>query len=107
MDLWTFKSDVGQDRANLEGMKVEAVDGSIGKIDRVLGDALVVDTGPWILGKKVLLPAGVVTAIDVDDAQVKVDRTKDEIKSAPALDEDRLDDLDYREALSRHYGARA
>jgi hypothetical protein len=108
-DLWRFRSDVGHDRADLEGMKVEAVDGSIGKVDSVTdtaqGVALVVDTGPWILGKKVLLPAGVVSAIDVDDESVKVDRTKDEIKGAPELDDQLLNDAAYQESLTRHYGA--
>jgi hypothetical protein len=108
-DLWSFRSDVGHERADLEGMKVEAVDGGIGKVESVVdtpqGTALVVDTGPWILGKKVMLPAGVVSGIDVDDERVKVDRTKDEIKGAPELDEQLLRDDAYQEALTRHYGA--
>jgi hypothetical protein len=108
-DLWSFRSDVGNERARLEGMKVEAVDGSIGKVDSVIdtdrGSALVVDTGPLIFGKKVLLPAGVVTAIDVDDTFIRVDRTKDEVKSAPEFDDELLHDGSYHEALTRHYGA--
>jgi hypothetical protein len=108
-DLWKFSSDVGHERAELEGMKVEAVDGSIGKVDSVMdtpqGTALVVDTGPWIFGKKVMLPAGVVSAIDVDDECIKVARTRDEIKSAPELDDELLNDEAYQEALTRHYGA--
>jgi PRC-barrel domain len=108
-DLWKFSSDVGHERADLAGMKVEAVDGAIGKVESVMdspqGTALVVDTGPWIFGKKVMLPAGVVSAIDVDDESVKVDRTKEEIKSAPELDDTLLNDAAYQEALTRHYGA--
>lgn len=108
-DLWGFRSDVGHERADLEGMKVEAVDGDIGKVERVLdtpqGAGLVLSTGPWILGKKVLLPAGVVSGIDVDGERIKVDRTKDEIKRAPELDEQLLEDEAYRESLTRHYGA--
>jgi PRC-barrel domain len=108
-NLWGFTSDVGNERADLKGMKVEAVDGDIGKVDSVIdtprGTGLVLSTGPWILGKKVLLPAGVVSGIDVDEARIKVDRTKDEIKSAPELDEDLLNDDAYQESLTRHYGA--
>jgi len=109
MDLWSFRSDVGHDRADLDGMKVEAVDGSVGKVDRTLttsqGTALVVDTGTWIFGKKVMLPAGLVTAIDVDDESIRVDRTKDEIKGAPELDDALMEDDAYHQALTRHYGA--
>ena len=34
-----------------------------------------------------MLPAGVIERIDTKDEQVFVDRTKDEIKSAPEFDE--------------------
>ena len=107
-DLWSFSSSVGNDRANLEGMKVQAIDGNVGKVDKVIdtpqGQALIVDTGPLVFGRKVLLPAGVISGIDVDDEHVKVDRTKDEIKDAPELDEKLLHDSAYQESLTRHYG---
>ena len=45
------------------GYDVEAIDGSIGKIDGATLETdsghIVVDTGPWIFGKKVMLPVGV------------------------------------------------
>jgi hypothetical protein len=107
-DLWKFNSDIGHDRADLTGMKVEAVDGDVGKVEDVidspLGRALVVDTGPLVFSRKVLLPAGLVTAIDVDDERIKVNRTKDEIKQAPELDTSLLQDPEYQESLTRHYG---
>ena len=93
IELWYFRSDVGQERVDLRGMSVEALDGGVGKVDEVVQEPsasfLVVDTGPWILGKKVLLPAGLVSGIDVDGELVKVERYKDEIKSAPQFDEPR------------------
>ncbi len=52
-----------------------------------------------------LLPAGLVSGIDVDDELVKVERYKDEIKSAPEFDEERRGEPAYRDALTRHYGA--
>ena len=59
---------------DLSGFSVEAVDGSIGKIDEAsneVGQAFViVDTGPWIFGKKVMLPAGVIRRIDEADEKV-------------------------------------
>src|SRR3954465_10148990 len=108
-DLWKFRSDVGHDRADLKGLKVEAVDGDVGKVESVSdtpqGMALVVDTGPLVFGRKVLLPAGVVSGIDVDDGRIKVDRTKDEIKRAPEFDTQLLEDSAYQESLTRHYGS--
>ena len=66
-DIYTYQDQTIGD-ADLIGYSVDATDGSIGKIDdatnEVGGSYIVVDTGPWIFGKHVLLPAGVVQSID-------------------------------------------
>ncbi|MFG1886209.1 PRC-barrel domain containing protein [Micromonospora sp. NPDC049102] len=53
---------------DLVGYHVQARDGRIGTIDEASDEAdaghLVVDTGPWILGQKVQLPAGTVERVD-------------------------------------------
>jgi len=64
----------------------------------------VVDTGPWIFGKKVMLPAGVVREVDQESETVFVDRTKDQIKHAPEYDSTRADDQ-YRGQLGSYYEA--
>src|SRR5262249_7617285 len=90
------------------GYKVEAVDGSIGKIDSASTEtgssSVVVDTGPWILGKKVMLPAGVIDRVDPDDERVYVNRTKDQIKNAPEFDEARMEDPASRHQLGGYHG---
>ena len=65
---------------------------------------IVVDTGPWIFGKKVMLPAGVVRRVDHDDEKVFVNRTKDQIKNAPEFDDSMIKDEDYRGRLGTYYG---
>jgi hypothetical protein len=108
VDVWTFR-DQSLDAASLVGFEIEATDGSIGKIDEATGELgrsqLIVDTGPWIFGKKVLLPAGVVDRVDLDAETVFVNRTKDEIKNAPEFDVDlHRDDDEYRNRLGGYYG---
>jgi hypothetical protein len=61
----------------------------------------VVDTGPRISGKKVMLPAGVISRVDSDDEKVYVNRTKDQIKNSPEFD-DNTDDS-YRTQLGSYY----
>ena len=60
-DMWVWRSDLVE-TGSIEGFSVEAQDGSIGKIDEttheVGGSSLSSTPGPWIFGKKVLLPAG-------------------------------------------------
>jgi hypothetical protein len=63
-----------------------------------------VDTGPWIFGKKVMLPAGVISRVDHDDEQVFFNRTKDQIKEGPEFDADLYRDDAYRGQLGSYYG---
>jgi hypothetical protein len=90
------------------GYDVEAIDGSIGSIDEASLETdtghLVVDTGPWIFGKKVMLPAGVITTVDNVNEKVFVNRTKDEIKNAPGFDESLRNNEKYRTELGTYYG---
>jgi hypothetical protein len=106
-DLWTY-GNTSMTAQDLTGFTVEALDGDIGKIDEatneVGGSYIVVDTGPWIFGKKVLLPAGVLRDADFDDEKVFVSRTKDQIKNAPEFDADRYRDEGYRNEVGGYYG---
>jgi hypothetical protein len=105
-DLWTYNTTI--DTTTIVGYSVEALDGSIGKIDEASNDVgasyIVVDTGPWIFGKKVLLPAGIIDRVDPDDETVYVNRTKDEIKNAPEFDQTTYREPTYREQLGTYYG---
>jgi hypothetical protein len=107
--LWQWRDTTtwSADRGSLEGFSVEATDGSIGKIDEWTYDVgtsyVVVDTGPWIFGKKVMLPAGVIDRVDYDDEAVFVMLTKEQIKNAPEFDEASYLDGAYRSQLADYY----
>ena len=124
IDIWTFQieplpTDTPRERlgatpgttdpSGLVGFTVEAPDGKIGKVDEATGEAggsfLIVDTGPGIFGKKVMLPAGVVERIDHERKTVFVSRPKDEIKNAPEYEEQsgHRDDHDFRRRLGDYY----
>lgn len=110
-DIWSYRSDVfGGGVAtftDITGFSVEALDGGIGHVDEATDEVgagyIVVDTGPWIFGKKVMLPAGTVQHIDIADRKVYVSRTKDQIKGAPQYDDTYGDDA-YRTQLGSYYG---
>jgi hypothetical protein len=111
-DVWTYrdKSKLGTNilDTDVTGFEVEALDGSIGKVDEATTETgssyLVIDTGPWIFGKKVMLPAGIVQRVDMAEDKIFVNRTKDEIKNAPEFDESMIDDVSYRGQLGSYYG---
>src|SRR4029453_12334724 len=104
-DVWTYReaSMLGTDPTrglDFTGYTVEALDGSIGKVDEgtyeVGSSHIVDDTGPWIFGKKEMLPAGWIQRIDTADENVYVNRTKDQIKDAPEFDDSLKKDENYR-----------
>jgi hypothetical protein len=107
MQVWAYRVPTAVD---LTGFEVEAADGSIGIVDESTGrggeNYLVVDTGPWIFGKRVLLPAGVVERIDTADEKIFVNRSRDEIKNAPEYDPDQGAIDPYRREVGSYYAAR-
>jgi hypothetical protein len=111
-DVWSYRdtSSIGTDMTNTDiaGYGVEALDGSIGKVDEATYEVgasyIVVDTGPWIFGKKVMLPAGVVQRVDSGEEKVYVNRTKDQIKDSPEFDDSLAEDTGYRSELGSYYG---
>jgi hypothetical protein len=106
LEMWTYTIET-QPNIDLTGFKVEATDGEIGKVDDATWEAggsfLIVDTGPWIFGKKMMIPAGLVRDIDPDTETIFVNRTKDEIKNAPQFDDERYHDPTYRDELGSYY----
>src|ERR671936_1207696 len=109
IEMWTF-TVATPPNIDLTGFKVEATDGGIGKVDEATHEAggsfVVVDTGPWIFGKKVMLPAGLIRELDPDTQTIFVGLTKDEIKNAPEFDENTYREQTYRNQLGTYYAGR-
>jgi hypothetical protein len=107
VEMWTYREVDALADVDLAGFEVEANDGPVGKIEDAtyeLGSSwLIVDTGPWIFGKKVLLPAGTVASIDPEARKVYVDRSREEIKNAPEHDPSGYAEQEYRLALADYY----
>ncbi|MFJ9523171.1 PRC-barrel domain containing protein [Kitasatospora sp. NPDC101801] len=109
--LWGYQGTEGYAAGtDLTGYRVEATDGHIGKIDKHTEDVdsahIVVDTGPWIFGREVLLPAGTLSRIDTVEETVWINRTKDEIKNSPEYTQiEHTCDHEYRDRLDGYYGA--
>ena len=107
VEIWTYGAVEPIEELDLKGFKVEAPDGEVGKVTQnsnELGASwLVVDTGPWLIGKKVLLPGGVISEIDAEEETIFVDRPREEIEAAPEHDPSGYRDQEYRLAIAEHY----
>ncbi|MFD0265274.1 PRC-barrel domain containing protein [Streptomyces sp. NPDC127106] len=98
------------DMADLIGYKVEASDGAIGKVDRhseyVGRQFMVVDTGPWIFGRHVLVPASVVTRVDEENETVHLSATRAEVKDAPEFERGQHADDMAAIQIIEHYASK-
>lgn len=107
-EVWTYDQTLRTDQGSWVGYHVHATDGDIGKIDEMTTEtgrgSLVVDTGPWIFGKKRLIPASSVRTVDPQEERVYVSLTKDQIKNAPDCDASRMDDRTYYDEQGSYYG---
>lgn len=79
--------------AEVKGYHVQAKDGDLGHVDDFLVDEttwdvryLVVDTGKWLPGKKVLVDPRATDQVDWAKSSVHVHLTKEQIKNSPTYD---------------------
>jgi len=116
VDPWNWQPDAGwSPERNLIGYHVKATDGNVGKVAMASHaqdeSYLVVNTGPWMFGSTLVVPAGVVSVVDHSQRNVHLNCSKALVKSAPAYkadhgkfpspaDWDKLADY-YRAELSR------
>lgn len=106
-NMWTYSRDYLSEPLDVEGFDVAATDGDIGKVDEATYEVgssyIVVDTGPWIFGRKVVLPAGTIDRIDLENRKISVRLTKDQIKDSPELGETDYRSDEYRSDLGSYY----
>ena len=104
--LWRFL-EAAIDDIDLAGYTVEAVDGPLGIVDAAGrdGDArfLAVDTGIWIFGRSVIVPAGLVEEVDTGRRLVRVNCSREQVRGSPEPDPERGPDAAYRRRLDDYY----
>ena len=92
------------------GYAIQAVDGEIGHVDDFIVDDetweiryLVVDTGNWWPGKRILISPRWIKRISWSEANVYVDLSRTTIKQSPEYKEGAALSREYEEELHRHY----
>ena len=100
-----------QSMKELLGYHIQAPDGEIGHVsDFLLEDGawriryLIVNTGNWLSGKKILLAAAWAQKILWDVSKIIVDISKEKIRSAPDYTSSDLVNRRYEMDLYRYYG---
>ena len=106
-NLWRFRDDALA-LVDVARFEVRARDGSIGTVVQTIRrdgtSYLVVDPGASMpLGRSVLVPAGLIETIDVDERRLDVRADRDQVRDAPEHDAQRDLDDGTRGSLERHY----
>ena len=95
------------------GSYIRGADDTVGSVDDLLIDEdgwairyLVVDTGNWLPGRKVLIAPPWVTGVSWATQEVQLQLTRREIEASPEYAPDMTMDRAYEERLYSHYGQR-
>lgn len=107
-ELWSFR-DQAVARVDLTGYELRALDGSLGTVAQSIegsgGGYLVVDPGVAMpLGRQVLVPAGLVDKVDIEQRSVSVRADREQIRNAPAYESSELLDERRRRGMDEYYG---
>jgi hypothetical protein len=96
---------------DLKGFKIRATDGDIGKVDDFYFDDdewtvryLVVDTGGWLAGRKVLLSPESLSDLDLLEQVFAVNLTRQQVQDSPEITTDRPVSRQQEESLRSYYG---
>lgn len=95
----------------LKGVAIQAHDGQIGSVSDLYFDDdtwlvryYVVDTGGFLPGRKVLIPAAAILQSRVSDNAVRVDLTAEQVRNSPYIDVDRPISRQAEATLYNYYG---
>jgi hypothetical protein len=106
-----MESDMLRAVNDLKGCSIGARDGAIGQIEDLYFDDerwtvryLVVDTGGWLTGRRVLVSPWSVRAVDVAGKTISVDLTREQVENSPSVDTQEPVDRRYEVEYSRYYG---
>ena len=95
----------------LKGYAIEASDGRIGTVDDFLFDDrtwkirwLVVDTGSWLTGRKVLIHPSAIGRADYERRELSVSLTRSQVKGSPDLLQDQPVSQQMERSLHDYYG---
>jgi uncharacterized protein YrrD len=98
--------------SELVGASISAQDGEIGSVTDLLFDDenwsvrwLVVDTGPWLTDRNVLLPSSHLIRILPAARGIAVDLTREQVKSSPGVDTNLPVSRQMEASIYDHYGA--
>jgi uncharacterized protein YrrD len=88
------------------GYHIHATNGEIGHVEDFIVDDenwalcyLVVETGNWLVGKKVIIPPSWIKSVNWAESNVYIDRMRESVKNSPDVDPSKAVDPDHPTSL--------
>lgn len=95
----------------LVGDRIVATDGEIGQVDQLYFDDetwgmryLVVNTGGWLRGRKVLISPAAIDRSRSSEAAISVTLSREQVEKSPEVDTEKPVSRRYEEVHARYYG---
>ncbi|MDP2304204.1 MAG: PRC-barrel domain-containing protein [Ignavibacteria bacterium] len=96
---------------SLVGFTISATDGELGKVNEYYFDDktwsiryMVVDTGSWFSGKRVLIPHSALGLTDWKNRKFKVNLTMEQVRNSPDIETEKTVTRQHEIDLFNHYG---
>jgi uncharacterized protein YrrD len=90
---------------------IDASDGQVGSVEDIYFDDtrwdvryLVVNTGSWLMGRRVLIPPAVLMGIDDTRRTLRLNVTQGQVRNSPPIDADRPVSRQYEEQYYQYFG---
>ena len=105
--IWRYAPGPDVPAASLEGFAIDATDGFVGTVgvarDEPAGAYLIALCGPWNGGRTAMIPAGLISSVESLARAVHLGCSLQQLRDAPAFENDRYQDAAYRGELTAHY----
>jgi hypothetical protein len=95
----------------LAARTLQGIDGEIGRVEEFYFDDrrwpvryLVVNTGGWLMGRRVLIPPAGVAELSADGRRLRVELTREQIRNSPHVDTRKPVSRLYKERYYSYYG---
>ena len=106
-EIWRYPSGAAVAAASTVGYAIDATDGFVGTVgaarDDPSGAYLIALGGPWNGGRSLMIPAGAIRRVEREARVVHVGATREQLRDAPAYENDRYQDTAYRRELAAYY----
>jgi hypothetical protein len=100
-----YRGELTRRMDDIVGFRVEGRDGEVGRVSYLTyeRDYMIVDTGPWIFGRRVVVPTSLIEHIDDLRKRIELPLAREDVKNGPEYEAAREFEPEYVKTLRAYY----